>query len=282
MILKKNNIHILSVFICITFFCCTKKDKEITTLFSSLDAKKTNIYFKNTVKENLYFNFLNYAYIYNGGGVAIGDINNDGLEDIYFTSNQESNKLYLNKGEFKFSDITEKAKVADLNGWTTGVTMVDINNDGWLDIYVCKSGSLDSHENRKNKLFLNQKNNTFKEVAKEFGLDHYGFSTQAYFFDFDKDGDLDMYLVNHRQDFRNNVNIDPRIQNRKEDYNSDQLYRNDGHTFKNITKKAGILNKAWGLSASIGDFNNDGLLDVFVANDFLEPDYLLALADNHA
>ena len=96
--------------------------------------------------------------------------------------------------------------------------MVDINNDGWLDIYVCKSGSLDSHENRKNKLFLNQKNNTFKEVAKEFDLDHYGFSTQAYFFDFDKDGDLDMYLVNHRQDFRNNVNIDPRIQNKKEDY----------------------------------------------------------------
>lgn len=274
MILKKNNIHILSVFICITFFCCTKKDKEITTLFSSLDAKKTNIYFKNTVKENLYFNFLNYAYIYNGGGVAIGDINNDGLEDIYFTSNQESNKLYLNKGKFKFQDITEKAKVADLNGWTTGVTMVDINNDGWLDIYVCKSGSLDSHENRKNKLFLNQKNNTFKEVANDFGLDHYGFSTQAYFFDFDKDGDLDMYLVNHRQDFRNNVNIDPRLQNRKEDYNSDQLYRNDGNTFKNITKKAGILNKAWGLSASIGDFNNDGLLDIFVANDFLEPDFL--------
>lgn len=239
-----------------------------------VDAKKTNIHFKNTVKENLYFNFLNYAYIYNGGGVAVGDINNDGLEDVYFTSNQESNKLYLNQGDLEFKDITVKAKVTDEIGWTTGVTMIDINNDGWLDIYVCKSGSLKSHQNRKNKLFINQKNNTFKESAAKYGIDHFGFSTQAYFFDFDNDEDLDMYLVNHRQDFRNNVSLDKRIQETKEDYNSDQLFRNDGTSFTNITKEAGILNKAWGLSASIGDFNNDNLPDVFVANDFLEPDFL--------
>ena len=254
--------------------CSTKKEEKSSSLFNLVNSKKTNIHFKNTVKENLYFNFLNYAYIYNGGGVAVGDINNDGLEDVYFTSNQESNRLYLNQGKLEFKDITVKAKVSDEMGWTTGVTMIDINNDGWLDIYVCKSGSLKSHENRKNKLFINQKNNTFKESAAAYGLDHFGFSTQAYFFDFDNDEDLDMYLVNHRQDFRNNVNIDQRIQQTKEDYNSDQLFRNDGASFINITKEAGILNKAWGLSASIGDFNNDNLPDIFVANDFLEPDFL--------
>jgi hypothetical protein len=270
-------IKYLFVSILVFSFGCSKKSKitqQSNTLFSKIKADITNIHFTNTVKENLYFNFINYSYIYNGAGVAVGDINNDGLEDLYFTSNQESNKLYLNNGNLNFEDITIKAKITDEKGWTTGVTMIDINNDGWLDIYVCKSGSLDSHELRKNKLYINQKNNTFRESAKKYGLDHYGFSTQAYFFDFDNDGDLDMYLVNHRQDFRNNVNIDSRIQLKKEAYNSDQLFRNDGNGFTNITKEAGILNKAWGLSASIGDFNNDNLLDVFVANDFLEPDFL--------
>lgn len=266
-----------SIFYILLFFLfqnCSTEYKKEKTLFSKISSKESNILFKNSVKENLYFNFLNYSYIYNGGGVAIGDINNDGLEDIYFTSNQKSNKLFLNKGNLKFDDITETAKVKDQNGWTTGVTMIDINNDGWLDIYVCKSGSLQSHQERKNKLFINQKNNTFKESAKEYGIDHYGFSVQAYFFDYDKDGDLDMYLVNHRQDFRNNVNIDQKIQLNKEDYNSDQLFRNDNNKFTNVTKLAGITNKAWGLSASIGDFNNDNLLDIYVANDFLEPDFL--------
>lgn len=272
----KHNKYIfpLVIVLILCFQCSTKKEKESTTLFNLVENNKTNVHFKNTVKENLYFNFLNYAYIYNGGGVAVGDINNDGLEDVYFTSNQESNRLYLNQGKLEFKDITVKAKVSDEIGWTTGVTMTDINNDGWLDIYVCKSGSLKSHQNRKNKLFINQKDNTFKENAAGYGLDHFGFSTQAYFFDFDNDEDLDMYLVNHRKDFRNNVNIDQRIQQTKEDYNSDQLFRNDGSTFTNITTEAGILNKAWGLSASIGDFNNDNLPDIFVANDFLEPDFL--------
>lgn len=267
--------YLLIVFIFILCVrCSTKQEQKNNTLFNLVESEKTNIHFKNTVKENLYFNFLNYPYIYNGGGVAVGDINNDGLEDVYFTSNQESNKLYLNQGNLEFKDITIKAKVSDEIGWTTGVAIIDINNDGWLDIYVCKSGSLKSHQNRKNKLFINQKNNTFKECAAKYGLDHFGFSTQAYFFDFDNDKDLDMYLVNHRQDFRNNVILDQRIQETKEDYNSDQLFRNDGDSFTNITKEAGILNKAWGLSASIGDFNNDNLPDVFVANDFLEPDFL--------
>ncbi len=256
------------------FFSCTNQTKESTTLFSLVNNEYTNIHHINKAKETLYFNFLNYPYIYNGGGVAVGDINNDGLEDIYFSSNQDSNTLYLNKGGFKFKDITKQANVTDGTGWTTGLTMIDINNDGWLDIYVCKSGSLESHELRKNKLYINQKNNTFKESAAAYGIDHYGFSVQAHFFDMDNDGDLDMYLVNHRADFRNNITIDLERDQRIQDYASDQLFRNDTNTFTNITKASGTANFAWGLSASIGDFNNDGWPDIFVANDFLQPDYL--------
>lgn len=254
--------------------CSETEIQEKKPLFTIVDHTQTNIHFTNTIKEDLYFNFLNYSYIYNGAGVAVGDINNDGLEDLYFSSNQGSNKLYLNQGGFTFKDITLEANVSDEKGWSTGVSMIDVNNDGWLDIYVCKSGSLNSHEQRKNKLYINQTDNTFKESAKEYGLDHYGFSIQAYFFDYDNDADLDMYLVNHRQDFQNNTSINQFVQQNKEAYNSDQLFRNEGGFFSNVTTGAGIENKAWGLSASIGDFNNDHLLDVYVANDFLEPDFL--------
>ncbi|MEP0262841.1 CRTAC1 family protein [Dokdonia sp.] len=265
------------LFLFLFLFTSCNKSEEITknkTLFSLVNNDHTNIHFTNIVEEDLYFNFLNYPYVYNGGGVATGDINNDGLEDLYFTSNQKSNKLYVNNGDFKFEDITESASVSDEEGWTTGVTMVDINNDGWLDIYVCKSGTLQNNEARKNKLFINQKNNTFKESATQYGIDFYGFSIQSYFFDMDNDGDLDMYLVNHRVDFRNNITIDIQRDEKIEDYGSDQLFKNENGRFINITNSSGIANKAWGLSASIGDFNDDGWLDVFVANDFFHPDYL--------
>ncbi|MBP2833006.1 VCBS repeat-containing protein [Aquimarina sp. U1-2] len=270
------------LFIVLLCFGCNKKEKNDQKstqsnhqpLFEKLPSTYTKVNFSNHINETLYFNFLNYSYIYNGGGVAVGDINNDGLEDLYFSSNQNSNALYLNKGNFVFEDMTKKANVTDDSGWTTGVSMVDINADGWLDLYVCKSGSLNDDEARRNKLYINQKDGTFLEQAKTYGLDSNAYSTQAYYFDFDKDGDVDIYLVNHRADFNNNVTIDPKIRFDFQKESTDQLFENVDGTFTDITKTSGILNKAWGLSASIGDFNEDGWPDVYVANDFLEPDFL--------
>ena len=205
----------------------TKKPEAGNHLFTLLSNTQTNINFKNSVEETADFNVLNYYYTYNGGGVAIGDVNNDGLQDIYFTSNQQSNKLYLNKGDLQFEDITKSSNVEDSEGWTTGVNMIDINNDGWMDIYVSKSASLNNNLLRRNKLFVNQKDGTFKEEAQKWGLDDDGFSVQSYFFDYDKDGDLDMYLINHRIDFLNSVNLEVILKDK--DFfpqTSDHLYRN--------------------------------------------------------
>ncbi|MFK5959476.1 MAG: VCBS repeat-containing protein [Lutibacter sp.] len=272
----KYTFYVYCVLIFLASSCNTTETKLVkhTTLFSLIPPSQSTISFNNTIKESLQFNFINYPYIYNGGGVAVGDINNDGFIDIYFSSNQQSNALYLNKGNFKFQNITNSANVKDDNGWTTGVSMIDINNDGFLDIYVCKSGELQHPTKRKNKLFINQGDNTFIESAEKWNLADEGFSTQAYFFDYDKDGDLDMYLVNHRPDFNNNSIISLELQAKINNESSDQLYENQGNSFKNVSFSAGIMNKAWGLSASIGDFNNDSWPDIYVCNDFLEPDML--------
>uniref|UniRef100_UPI0018E1F8CD FG-GAP repeat domain-containing protein n=1 Tax=Confluentibacter lentus TaxID=1699412 RepID=UPI0018E1F8CD len=277
--MRISKIQILAILLILSHSCkddsVEKKETASKTLFTLLDNERTNIHFNNTVVETADFNVLKYYYVYNGGGVAIADVNNDGLDDIYFTSNQRSNKLYINKGELEFEDVTDRAGVSDMGGWTTGANMIDINNDGWMDIYVCKSASLDSDALRRNKLFVNQKDGTFREEAQKWGLDDDGFSIQSYFFDYDRDGDLDMFLVNHRYDFLNSDNL----QNIRRDNNlipqtSSHLYRNDGTKFTDVTIDSGMVNKEFGLSASIGDYNNDGWLDVFVANDFITPDML--------
>jgi hypothetical protein len=272
----RNLIFFIIVIIC--FGCAknefVKKANEANTQFTLVPKSISQIDFVNTVNQTNDFNCLNYTYALLGGGVAVGDINNDGLEDIYFISNQNSNKLYLNKGDFSFEDITESSNTSDSEGWSTGVSMIDINNDGWLDIYVCKSASIENPNLRENKLFINLRNGTFKEDAKSWGLNHNGFSIQSYFFDYDKDGDLDMYLVNHRIDFENTLRLEQNENQKFYPETSDHLFRNDGNYFTNVTLQAKLINKAWGLSASIGDFNNDGWPDIYVANDYIAPDYL--------
>ena len=177
----------------ISFSSCINSDKN---LFEELSSFQTGIDFRNDLKYDKSFNIFNYRNYYNGGGVGLGDINNDGLIDIFFNSNLEENKLYLNKGDFKFEDITEIAGVTGTKSWSTGVSLADINADGFLDIYVSNSGDIKG-DNKQNELFINNGNLTFTEMASEYGLDDTGYSTHAAFFDYDKDGDLDMYLLNN-------------------------------------------------------------------------------------
>jgi len=275
-------ILLFSISVLILIIGCDSKQADInkssdltdgnSTLFSKISEKESDLAFTNHIEQTLDFNFLNYPYIYIGAGLAVGDLDNDDLEDVYFVSSFGENKLYKNEGDFTFKDVTAHSKTGDDEGFSTGVSLLDINNDGWLDIYVCKAGSLKNDQTRKNKLYINQQDGTFKNEAAKWGLDDAGYSTQAYTIDYDKDGDLDLYVVNHRYDFQNNGKISTEIQRTIEEYTTDQLYRNDGDTFKRVTGEAGLYNKAWGLSAVISDFNGDGWEDIYVANDFLEPD----------
>ena len=175
-------------------WACGHDEKKAATLLEEVRSDESGITFQNTVQQQGELNVLNYTYFFNGGGVAVGDLNNDGLADIYFSANQVSNKLYLNKGDWKFEDITDKAGVAASEGWKTGVTLADVNQDGWLDIYVCRSMRVEP-QLRRNLLFINNKDLTFTEKAAEYGIADDSYSTQAAFFDYDNDGDLDMYLV---------------------------------------------------------------------------------------
>ena len=243
-------------------------------LFDHLPASTTGITFKNVLDETPASNVLTYEYFYNGGGVAVGDINNDGLEDIYFSANMKSNILYLNQGNLKFKDITSSAGVSSEAGWKTGVTMVDINSDGLLDIYVCLSGEGDP-EKRRNKLYVNNGDLTFSEQAKDYGLDDPGHSTHATFFDFDLDGDLDLYLLNHNVTVIREVEFEA-VRNTRHPYAGDKFFRNDDGHFVDISARAGIKGSplGFGLGVTVADINQDGWQDIYVSNDYIEPDYL--------
>ena len=244
--------------------------------FRIIDNKKAGIGFINKVDYTEEFNTYTYRNFYNGGGVGLGDFNNDGLTDIYFTGNIVGNKLYLNKGNFRFEDITDKAGVACKGVWSTGVSIADVNGDGWLDIYVCKSGIMGGQPNRHNELFINNHDLTFTERSKEYGLDITGLSTHASFFDYDKDGDLDMYLLNNA--YRSVQNFNAKGDQRKiRDVNGgNKLFRNDGGHFTDVSEQAGIYGSAigFGLGITVGDVNGDGWDDIYVSNDFFEKDYL--------
>ncbi len=250
-------------------------------LFSLLPESSTGVSFRNDVVETSNMFMYMYENLYAGAGVCIGDINNDGLQDIYFASTLGSNKLYLNTGNFQFKDITETAGVNGGEGIKTGVCMVDINNDGWLDIFVCKSGFKDPNL-RKKILYINNHNGTFTDEAAEYGLDEPSFTIQAYFFDYDNDGDKDVFFVNHPHDFSRSMTIPTTMVNGKmvyvEDtttvYVSDRLFENRNGKFFDVTKKAGLIDHAFGLSASIADVNGDGWPDIYTANDFNKPDFL--------
>jgi hypothetical protein len=245
-----------------------------TPVFSNLPAAFTGIHFSNNLAETPKHNVTNYHHFYNGGGVGLGDFNNDGLIDIYLTANQTSNKLYLNKGGFKFEDISKKAGVVGRKGWKTGVSVADVNGDGLLDIYVCYSGN-DIAEKRANQLFINNGNLTFTERAKEMGVADIGYTTNAAFLDYDKDGDLDLFILNHNINVVTNY-LDAYMKKSIDPLSGNHLYKNENGHFVDVTQSVGIVSNSlsYGLALSISDINNDGWPDIYVGNDYVEEDYL--------
>ncbi|MGB3588281.1 MAG: CRTAC1 family protein, partial [Tunicatimonas sp.] len=264
--------------ILLLFFGCNPPERAVVdsalfrTVFTVENGDTVPAFdFTNAIRETERQNFLSYPYFYNGGGVAIGDLDNDGYPDVYFTGNTVGDRLYQNQGELTFADVTLPAGILKQNLWTTGVTMADVNNDGWLDIYVCRSGDRGF---RNNLLYINQGDFTFVEQARNWRINDNSYSTQATFFDYDLDGDLDLYLVNHSIKFNFNQEEIFKKKYTPDRDEADQLYRNDGTYFTNVSQAAGIQRFAFGLSATVSDLNNDGYPDIYVANDFFEPDFL--------
>ena len=270
----------LAVLLLLFLFSCKTEKKQ--TLFTLLD--KTGIDFSNSLTETPDFNVFKYRNFYNGGGVAAGDLNNDGLTDLFFTSNQGSNQLYINKGNLQFENVSDKAGFSQKKQWSTGVVLVDINNDGWLDIYVCNAGNLFEPELRKNQLFINNHDLTFTDKAADYGLADNGYTTHASFFDYDLDGDLDCFIINNspipvnaletanvRDSSMQNLQIADFLK-----FGGDHLYRNDNGRFTEVTKQAGLHGGliSLGLGVTVADINADGYPDVYVSNDFFERDYL--------
>lgn len=262
--------------------CCTmclsscQKQQE-KSLFTLLPAEETGIYFSNTITENDSVNLLDYEYVYNGGGVAVTDINLDGLPDLFFSGNMVPSRLYLNQGNLKFKDITESAGIRK-NNWATGVAVADVNADGFPDMYVCSAGNV-SEENRANLLYINNGDNTFTEAAATYGIADTGYSTMAAFLDYDLDGDLDLYVVTYGNDTWDTNIIYPKVTDGTGKA-TDRLYRNNGNgTFTNVSKDAGILVEGYGLGVAICDINNDGWPDIYVSNDYIDDDFLYV--NNH-
>lgn len=277
--------------LCLLFSCDQKQTSDNQqeqaqkeTLFTLVSSEQSGIDFINTIENQKDFNIFKYRNFYNGGGVAIGDINNDGLPDIYLTANMDQNKLYLNKGDFKFEDITVKAGVGGNKPWSTGVTMADVNGDGLLDIYVSNAGNMEGN-NHNNDLYINNGDLTFTERAEEFNLAESGFTTHTVFFDYDKDGDLDAYILNNSNIPVSSLGYAGQREVRAQDWEGipdifrgvgDMLLRNDDGKFTDVSEQAGIYGSliGFGLGVMISDINKDGYPDIYVSNDFYERDYL--------
>lgn len=254
---------------------CNNQITHDDKLFELLDSTATGINFVNQLRYDEKFNVYTYRNFYNGGGVSIGDINNDGLVDIYLTANMSPNKLYLNKGDFQFEDITEQAGVGGKMGWSTGVTMADVNGDGWLDIYVCNSGDIEG-DKKENELFINNGDGTFSEQGAKYHLNDPGYGTHASFFDYDKDGDLDVYLLNNSYQAIGSFNLERNERGVRDSLGGDKLMRFNGEYFEDVSEQAGIYGSiiGFGLGVTVGDVNRDGWDDIYISNDFFERDYL--------
>ena len=269
MLKGKSMNKVLGLFIALFFFnACKSENKKFTKLNSGI----TNISFKNKLYETNTRNYFTNPYMYLGAGVAAGDFNNDGLEDLFFLGNMVRNKLYINQGDLKFNDISESAGIEGDDRWYSGVTLIDINNDGFLDIY-CSVGGENGPNN--NILFINNQDNTFTEKAKEFGIDDDAYSMHSTFFDYDKDGDLDLYVANYPPtSFAAPVDYYNYRINNHQKRDSDHLYRNEGDHFVDVTEESGISNFGLSLGIVASDFNNDGYPDIYVSNDFSSPDFM--------
>ncbi|MFS4418006.1 FG-GAP-like repeat-containing protein [Maribacter sp. 2307ULW6-5] len=255
--------------------CSENNNSGWQALFELLPAERTNIEFENTLTSTNDFNIYRYRNFYNGAGVGLGDVNNDGLLDIYLSANMQPNQLYINKGDFVFEDVTQKAGVAGQRAWSTGVSMVDINADGWLDIYVCNSGDV-AGDNKQNEFFINNQDGTFTDKAEEMGLADKGFSTHAAFFDYDKDGDLDMYQLNNSYRSIGSFNLRENERPVRDALGGDKLYRNENGRFIDVSEEAGIYGSVigFGLGVAVSDFDKDGWPDLYISNDFFERDYV--------